>query len=106
MSSDGVGASVFPVLPEVAFRRLPVVPDPRTPHPLRVSVKVVWGEQDPVFPVRLGARVARDPQADLDVVPGVGHHLHMEDPLGLARSIQRFATKFELAPGTGVGTVV
>jgi pimeloyl-ACP methyl ester carboxylesterase len=87
-------------------RRLPVVPDPRTPHPLRVPVQVVWGEQDPIFPVSLGTRVARDLGADLDVLPGVGHHLHVEDPLGLARSIQRFATNAHLAPGTGADAVV
>ncbi len=87
-------------------RRLPMVRDPRTPHPLRVPVQVVWGELDPIFPVSLGTRVARDLEADLDILPGVGHHLHVEDPLGLARSIQRFATAADLAPGTDAGAAV
>ena len=74
-----------------ARRRIPVVRDPRRPNALRVPAMVVWGEQDPVFPLDTGARVARDLEIDLEVLAGVGHHLPVEDPLGLAQAVHRFA---------------
>lgn len=80
-------------------RRVPVLNDPRGPNALRVPVHVVWGANDPVFPVELGSRVAHDLRAELDVLPDVGHHPHVEDPLALARSIVRFTRSAGIAPG-------
>jgi pimeloyl-ACP methyl ester carboxylesterase len=79
-------------------QRLPMIADPRSPNALRVPVQVVWGRDDPVFPVSLGSRVAHDLDAPLEVLPGVGHHVHVEDPLAVARTISRFATAAGIAP--------
>lgn len=68
-------------------RRFSMLPDPGRPHRLRVPTVVVWGAQDPVTPVELGARVAFDLDAPLVTVPDAGHFLPEEDPLTLARVI-------------------
>ena len=78
-------------------RRLPV-PGPPAPPVLRVPAHVVWGEVDPLLPVALGEEVAEDLGATLDVLPGVGHHVPVEDPSGLAASVDRFAHRVQLAP--------
>lgn len=82
-----------------ARRRIPVVRDPRLPNALRVPALVVWGQDDPVFPVEIGQRVARDLDVDLEVLPDVGHHLPVEDPLGLAQAVHRFAEDNQLRAG-------
>lgn len=81
-----------------ARRRVPIVRDPRRPNQLRVPALVVWGERDPVFPLELGRRVAQDLDARLEVLEGAGHHLHVEDPTGLARAVQDFAETHQLRP--------
>ena len=51
-------------------------------------VLVVWGTRDRLVDVRLSRRTAaRFPDADLLVLPGVGHVAQMEDPLTTARAI-------------------
>jgi len=72
-------------------RRTPFVRDPEGPHRLRVPTMVVWGEDDPVTPVELGRRVAEDLDADLVVVPGVGHFVHGEAPDELAEAVLNLA---------------
>ena len=79
-----------------ARRVLPVLADPRRPHALRVPATVVWGELDPVFPLRIGHQVARDLAVDLQVIAGVGHHLQLEAPEQLARAVQDFAETHDL----------
>jgi epoxide hydrolase 4 len=69
------------------------------PHRMRVPTTVVWGEEDPATPFHLASRVAHDLDADLVPVPGVGHFVHEEDPLALARAIVDLA-------GTGAGAEV
>ena len=88
--------AVAELLVRRARRLLPVLADPRRPHALRVPATVVWGERDPVFPLRLGHRVARDRGVDLEVVAGVGHHLPLEAPSALAQAVQRFAAASDL----------
>jgi epoxide hydrolase 4 len=61
--------------------------DADAPHHLRVPAAVVWGELDPVTPHHLAPRVAHDLDAELVTLPGVGHFVHEEDPLGFARAI-------------------
>lgn len=68
-------------------RRLPFVRPPQPPAPLRVPATVVWGEEDPVTPVRLAAGVARDLGAELVVVEGAGHFVHEEDPAATADAV-------------------
>jgi epoxide hydrolase 4 len=65
--------------------------DTDAPHRLRVPAAVVWGELDPVTPHHLAPRVAHDLDAELVTLPGVGHFVHEEDPLGLARAIVELA---------------
>jgi len=46
-----------------------------------VPVKLVWGDQDPFFPVdRARAMVATFPNATLDVIAGAGLFCHEERP--------------------------
>lgn len=70
-----------------ARRRLPGVPAPRAGHRLRVPTTVVWGEDDPVTTVEIGAQVARDLDAELVTIPDVGHFVPEEDPLAFARAV-------------------
>jgi epoxide hydrolase 4 len=72
------------------------LPDPPEPHHLRVPASVIWGELDPVTPFHLAPRVAHDLDADLVSLPGVGHFVHEEDPLAVARAIVELA-----GPGRG-----
>lgn len=68
-------------------RRSGLLRDPRTPNRLRVPARVIWGDEDPVTPVKLAPGVARDLDADLVTLPGVGHFVHEEDPLATAQAI-------------------
>lgn len=52
---------------------------------------VVWGEEDRLFPHAIGSHLARTmPNAELALLPGVGHCPHLEAPLALARAFTRF----------------
>jgi epoxide hydrolase 4 len=73
-----------------ARKRLRMLPDPTTPNRMRVPTLVVWGEDDPVTPLHLAPRVAHDLDGELVVLPGVGHFVPEEDPLGFARALVRF----------------
>lgn len=68
-------------------RRSGLLRDPQTHNRLRMPATVIWGEDDPVTPFSLAAGVARDLDADVVGLPGVGHFVHEEDPLGTARAI-------------------
>lgn len=70
-------------------------------HRMRVPAVVVWGEDDPATPFHLAPRVAHDLDAELVPVPGVGHFVHEEDPLALARAIVELA-----GPGAGAQVTV
>ena len=72
-------------------RGAPFVRDPAGPHRLRVPVAVVWGERDPVTPVSLGRRVAHDLDAELVLVPGVGHFVPEEAPEAMGAAITALA---------------
>lgn len=67
--------------------RLPFLSDARAPNRLRVPTLVVWGEDDPATPAHLAPLVARDLDAELTVLPGVGHFVPEEDPLGFTRAV-------------------
>lgn len=81
-------------------RRVSLLADPASPHQLRVPVHVVWGEADPVFPMKIAERVAHDLAADLEVLPGAGHHLPIEAPTGLTKAVLRFADEQQLRDET------
>jgi len=55
---------------------------------LDVPVKLVWGDQDPFFPVeRARAMVSEFPDASIDVLPGVGLFAHEEAPAEVAAAL-------------------
>lgn len=55
---------------------------------IEVPVKLVWGDQDPFFPVeRATAMVSEFGDASIDVLPGVGLFSHEEAPADVARAL-------------------
>lgn len=92
---------------DAALRRvqhdLPVVEDPLAPPTPRVPAHVVWGELDPLYPLAVGEGVAEDLGATLDVLPGIGHHVPLEDPEGLVASLTRFAEEARIRTDDPVG---
>lgn len=55
-------------------------------------VRVLWGDQDMVFPWESQTDLLRAiPRAEFTVVPGVGHALHWEAPAALADAIGALA---------------
>ncbi len=61
-----------------------------------VPVKLVWGDQDPFFPVaRARAMVSEFPDASIDVLAGIGVFSHEENPAGVAESLVPTLTRNE-----------
>jgi pimeloyl-ACP methyl ester carboxylesterase len=57
---------------------------------VRAPALVLWGELDPLFPLDLGMRLARDlPRARLETLPGVGHSPIEERPEAAAALLVR-----------------
>ena len=53
-----------------------------------VPVKLIWGDQDPFFPVdRARAMTAEFPNATIEILPGVGLFSHEEAPEDVARAL-------------------
>lgn len=65
-------------------------------------VLVLFSDQDPIFPVRLGARYADlIPGADpLEVVAGAGHFLQEDDPTAVAGAIVAFLERTSTGDGS------
>ncbi len=56
-----------------------------------LPVLLVWGEADPVVPVRQSAAaLAALPGARLHLVPGAGHFPHRDDPAGFCQAVREF----------------
>lgn len=56
-----------------------------------VPVLVVWGSEDRWIPLKQGRRLAAlIPDAELEVVEGAGHLVHLDQPVALAASLQRW----------------
>jgi pimeloyl-ACP methyl ester carboxylesterase len=56
---------------------------------LRMPALLVWGERDRVVPLECGERYAKLlPQSRLEIVPGCGHAVDLEQPEVLARMIR------------------
>jgi pimeloyl-ACP methyl ester carboxylesterase len=47
---------------------------------LKTPVKVVWGEQDLYIKKEMGAELAERINAQLTLLPGIGHYPHLQDP--------------------------
>jgi epoxide hydrolase 4 len=67
--------------------RMSFVRPPEGPHRLRVPTTVVWGERDRATPFSLATQVARDLDATLIGIPGVGHFVHEEAPAAFAKAV-------------------
>ena len=82
---------------EAAYQLLPTIGDVTSLIPkiakVRAASLVVWGESDPLFPISLGTRLARDLQAArFETIPGVGHAPPEESP---ARTAELLIRHFE-----------
>lgn len=59
-----------------------------------VPTLVIWGRKDPVVPLKLGKRLARDlPNSRLIVIDRCGHTPHMERPGAVIAALKEFAQK-------------
>lgn len=67
--------------------RMSFLRPPEGPHRLRVPTTVVWGEKDRATPFALASQVARDLDATLIGIPGVGHFVHEEAPETFAQTV-------------------
>ena len=47
---------------------------------LKTPVKVVWGEQDLYIKKEMGAELAQRINAELTLLPGIGHYPHLQNP--------------------------
>jgi pimeloyl-ACP methyl ester carboxylesterase len=60
---------------------------------------IVWGERDPLIPVRHGRQAhARLPGSRLEIFPGSGHFPHLDDPERFARVLVDFVTTTQPMP--------
>lgn len=65
-----------------------------------VPVKLVWGDQDPFFPVeRARAMVTTFPNASIDVIKGAGLFSHEERPAEVAQALLPTLTATAADPG-------
>jgi pimeloyl-ACP methyl ester carboxylesterase len=63
-----------------------------------IPFQVIWGERDPIIPVRHGIEVHDAlPCSRLDVFPDAGHFPHLDDPLRFVRCLQSFMLQTEPA---------
>ncbi|HEY0514802.1 MAG TPA: alpha/beta hydrolase [Thermoanaerobaculia bacterium] len=68
---------------------------------LRMPTALIWAERDGLFTAATGrAMAAALSQGHLEIIPGRGHAIHMEDPRALVAALQRFrrATAKTLGP--------
>ena len=55
---------------------------------LTTPVKVVWGEKDIYVTKEMGIEFAAKANADFILLPGIGHHAHLQDPSRIASEIR------------------
>lgn len=61
---------------------------------LPVPVQLIWGERDPLFPVRQAVEAkARRPDAGLVILPEVGHIPPLEAPEAMSQAVSRFVAR-------------
>lgn len=66
---------------------------------IRVPTGLIWGEHDGLFTVGAArAMAAALPRASLEVLPGIGHAVHLERPGLLIGAIQRFRRRTAPVP--------
>lgn len=55
---------------------------------LKTPVKVVWGEQDLYIKKEMGVEFAERINADLTLLPGIGHYPHLQDPKQVVEEVR------------------
>ena len=67
---------------------------PKWLHRIDVPVKIIWGEQDRILPVKISNELKRlIPKADVDIFKDCGHLPHVEKADRFCDSVVRFACK-------------
>ena len=58
-----------------------------------IPTLILWGDQDPIIPVRHGIRAHElIPASRLHIFEGAGHYAHHDDPVGFAATLRDFCT--------------
>lgn len=55
---------------------------------LKTPVKVVWGADDPYIRKEMGEELARRINAELKLLPGIGHYAHLQAPTEVAAEVR------------------
>ena len=55
---------------------------------LRTPIKVVWGEMDVYINSAMGAEFATKAKVEFEVLPGIGHYPHLQDPAQVAGEVR------------------
>ena len=55
---------------------------------LETPVKVVWGADDPYIRKEMGEELARRVNAELKLLPGIGHYAHLQAPAEVAAEVR------------------
>jgi pimeloyl-ACP methyl ester carboxylesterase len=56
---------------------------------IRVPTAIIWGADDPFYPVALGERLQRAvPDATLEIIPGAAHYVPEDSPDALRRALE------------------
>ena len=55
---------------------------------LRTPVRVIWGERDLYIRPDMGVEFAKKAGVELDVLPGIGHFPHLQDPQRTVREVR------------------
>ncbi|MBN1666699.1 MAG: alpha/beta fold hydrolase [Anaerolineales bacterium] len=67
---------------------------------IRVPTQVIVGQKDQLTPVRYSQHLADQiPNASLQIIPGAGHMVMLEQPQQVAEILQAFITKIPFHPG-------
>jgi pimeloyl-ACP methyl ester carboxylesterase len=70
----------------------------------RIPTLIVWGEKDRIIPLDHAERALRAlPHSRLEVMPGVGHFPHSEDPVGFVELLKDFLRTSEPSTFTTEG---
>jgi pimeloyl-ACP methyl ester carboxylesterase len=55
---------------------------------LKTPIKVVWGEKDLYINKAMGEELAQKTHSEIDILPGIGHYPHLQDPAHVVAEIR------------------
>jgi pimeloyl-ACP methyl ester carboxylesterase len=55
---------------------------------LKTPIKVVWGEKDLYINKAMGEELAQKTSSELEILPGIGHYPHLQDPAHVVAEIR------------------